>query len=206
LKDLLITIAKKIAQMKNIGFISFLAAAFLVGAPTLITSCKKDPCKDVTCENGGTCDDGKCNCPAGYEGEKCEKKLPVVSGTWAVTHMESVAGKFPVNDNGMTFVFNSCVAGNTCGAQWTIIETSSSGTYKNTQVIDLTYNLAKDGTSMVLTRSKSVETEVDNGKTTVTSESCSSDCTVTPKVSGLPGTSIILNFEKDGLKLYLTKK
>lgn len=35
-----------------------------------ISSC--DPCKDVDCKNGGTCDDGNCECPTGTEGSMCE--------------------------------------------------------------------------------------------------------------------------------------
>lgn len=46
----------------------------LLGLLTIIifslTSC--DPCKDVTCNNGGTCNEGKCECPAGTEGNMCE--------------------------------------------------------------------------------------------------------------------------------------
>ena len=38
-----------------------------------LSSCKKDPCKDITCQNGGTCNDtGLCECAAGYEGTMCE--------------------------------------------------------------------------------------------------------------------------------------
>lgn len=36
-----------------------------------ITSCAKDPCIDVTCLNGGICDDGTCLCADWYEGEDC---------------------------------------------------------------------------------------------------------------------------------------
>jgi hypothetical protein len=36
-----------------------------------LTSCK-DECKDVNCANGGTCNEGICTCPSGYEGELCE--------------------------------------------------------------------------------------------------------------------------------------
>ncbi len=36
------------------------------------TSCDDDPCKDVTCNNGGVCLDGLCDCSStGYEGADC---------------------------------------------------------------------------------------------------------------------------------------
>ena len=43
----------------------------LVGALTP-TSSKKDPCMNVTCMNGGTCQDGNCRCSLPWEGSKCE--------------------------------------------------------------------------------------------------------------------------------------
>ena len=43
----------------------------LFGAMT-VSSCKKDPCKNVTCQNGGTCQDGNCRCSLPWEGSKCE--------------------------------------------------------------------------------------------------------------------------------------
>ncbi len=42
-----------------------------------LNSCDKDdpapdPCENITCLNGGTCDDGNCDCPDGYSGTNCE--------------------------------------------------------------------------------------------------------------------------------------
>ena len=36
------------------------------------TACKKDACDNVICLNLGACDGGKCSCPTGYEGLRCE--------------------------------------------------------------------------------------------------------------------------------------
>ena len=36
-----------------------------------LTNCKKDPCGQLDCYNGGYCDDGKCVCPTGYVGKDC---------------------------------------------------------------------------------------------------------------------------------------
>ncbi len=51
-----------------------LSAMLTLGAfgAVTYTSCNKDECKDVVCENGGTCSGGNCNCPVGYEGDRCE--------------------------------------------------------------------------------------------------------------------------------------
>lgn len=37
------------------------------------TSCSKsDKCDSIVCKNGGTCSDGVCKCPLGFEGANCE--------------------------------------------------------------------------------------------------------------------------------------
>lgn len=63
---------QKLHAMKYIGFTSFVAVTFYL--TFALSSCKKekDPCENVQCLNGGTCNDGNCNCPAGYSGSRCE--------------------------------------------------------------------------------------------------------------------------------------
>jgi len=34
-----------------------------------------EPCQDISCQNNGTCLDGICNCPDGFEGDNCEINL-----------------------------------------------------------------------------------------------------------------------------------
>lgn len=52
----------------------------LVGALTLtLTSC--DECKDVTCDNGGSCSEGTCECTDNFYGDACE--VECVNGTYA---------------------------------------------------------------------------------------------------------------------------
>lgn len=48
---------------------TIVTAAF--GAITY-TSCTEDKCKAIVCAFGGTCQDGACICPSGYEGAQCE--------------------------------------------------------------------------------------------------------------------------------------
>lgn len=59
--------------MKSIKSVAF-SALLTLGAFSAITytSCSKDDCEDVICSNGGTCVDGTCACPTGYEGTTCQ--------------------------------------------------------------------------------------------------------------------------------------
>lgn len=42
-------------------------------AMMLMLACKPDPCEAINCQNGGTCnEDGRCDCPEGFEGQQCE--------------------------------------------------------------------------------------------------------------------------------------
>ena len=62
--------------MKNMKFLAFAAAAIMmVSSVVYFNSCKKDPCKDVVCNNGGTCTDGTCACTSGYEGTDCSTEM-----------------------------------------------------------------------------------------------------------------------------------
>lgn len=47
---------------------SFLAFLFVA---IFVTSCNPDPCKDVKCENAGSCIDGTCFCATGWTGTNC---------------------------------------------------------------------------------------------------------------------------------------
>lgn len=59
--------------MKSIRNIAF-SALLAIGAFSMVTytACNKDECKDVVCNNGGTCVTGTCTCLSGYEGAKCD--------------------------------------------------------------------------------------------------------------------------------------
>jgi hypothetical protein len=41
----------------------------------MLSACKQtDKCESLTCQHGGTCEDGFCRCPEGYVGSLCELK------------------------------------------------------------------------------------------------------------------------------------
>ncbi|WP_118974417.1 calcium-binding EGF-like domain-containing protein [Taibaiella koreensis] len=57
---------------------------FAIASMVLFNSCVKDPCSDLACKNGGSCSDGYCQCPTGFEGAECEiKTASRFIGKWA---------------------------------------------------------------------------------------------------------------------------
>lgn len=51
----------------------------------LHTGCTQtDKCASISCKNGGTCNDGICNCPTGYTGNLCETKKCEANNTASV--------------------------------------------------------------------------------------------------------------------------
>jgi len=55
--------------MRRPGLLIILGA---LGA--LVLSCERGSCENITCLNGGTCRNGRCQCPVGFEGVRCETK------------------------------------------------------------------------------------------------------------------------------------
>jgi len=55
--------------MRRLGLLIILGA---LGA--LVLSCEQGSCENITCLNGGTCRNGRCQCPVGFEGVRCETK------------------------------------------------------------------------------------------------------------------------------------
>ncbi len=59
----------------------------LLATGVVFNACTKDPCADLTCKNNGVCRDGRCKCPAGFEGPYCEEKTyEKFIGTWQGTY------------------------------------------------------------------------------------------------------------------------
>lgn len=58
--------------LKPALFTSLLFFAFI--STVLYSSCEKNACNDVSCQNGGSCNVGVCRCPTGYENTQCQTK------------------------------------------------------------------------------------------------------------------------------------
>jgi hypothetical protein len=76
-----------------------------ISTAMVLTSCKKDedPCDNIVCSNGGTCNDGSCSCATGYEGSTCgsevrAKFIGLYNGTIACTGV-SQAGNITITNS-----------------------------------------------------------------------------------------------------------
>jgi hypothetical protein len=79
-----------------------IAISALIFSVLFLCTCRQDPkmpepnpCAGITCENGGICNDGKCNCPAGFSGEHCETYYTeILAGKYTSTNFN--CGLFPL--------------------------------------------------------------------------------------------------------------
>lgn len=63
--------------MKRTSFLTGFIIILLFGATVYFSGCVHDACvaRNITCQNNGTCRDGDCICPSGYEGDGCQFKV-----------------------------------------------------------------------------------------------------------------------------------
>jgi hypothetical protein len=72
-----------VQKIKNIVLPALLTLC--VFSSVLYTSCK-DKCGSTSCQNGGTCVDGVCECPQGYSGNGCQTSWSsLFTGTYNCT-------------------------------------------------------------------------------------------------------------------------
>ncbi len=69
------------------------------------SACNTNLCQNIACKNNGTCREGACACPSGYEGAFCENALSEkFVGTWE--------GQIRCNGGLPTYLRYICVPGN----------------------------------------------------------------------------------------------
>jgi hypothetical protein len=88
---------------------------FALGITVLYTACEKDACNNVTCYNGGSCGNGYCHCPTGYENTQCQDK--------AVTRYLGVYAGYITCNNGAevidtAFIYADSTNANTINYVW----------------------------------------------------------------------------------------
>ncbi|MBL7711012.1 MAG: calcium-binding EGF-like domain-containing protein [Chitinophagaceae bacterium] len=86
--------------------------AFSVFSTISLSSCKRDKCKTISCQNKSSCDDedGSCICAPGYEGSMCEVTTRnKYTGTWNVDEYGTISGR----NNYIVAIENSILPGAT---------------------------------------------------------------------------------------------
>ncbi len=140
--------------MKSIKHI--LLATFVtlgVFSAVLYTSCSKDACKDVTCNNGGTCSGGNCTCVTGYFGTSCDSVYRNgYVGTYKGNGYDNATPQGTYT--GWSFVFTA--PGSSVTAMNLVIEDNTTA-----PVVSLPITLTTLGSNSVFT----VSSTVANGKT-----------------------------------------
>lgn len=115
-------------------FTSITICCLAISGIFYVSSCKKDKCKDVTCQNGGVCNDGTCGCVNGYTGATCQ----IAPDPCASTTCE----------NGGTCVSGVCDCAT--GYEGTNCEDEVRGKFLGTYFMDGSYNCSIGG-NMTLT-------------------------------------------------------
>jgi len=124
-----------------------LNAVLMVTAFTAVvyTSCKKDACSGVTCQNGGSCSGGNCTCPTGFYGNYCENtSISYTNDTYTPITI-TLNGVTQTIANGSTVSFDG-VAGSTATVSAYTYGTTSSNTQLGEKITwSFTDNFSTDG-------------------------------------------------------------
>jgi len=161
--------------MKNLKHLVF---ALLAVTTFSLASCKKDKCKDKTCQNGAPCVDGTCNCTTGFSGENCE-----------IVNRAKLRSTYNVNEScpSGNFTYQITISNSSTGADKVLISNfggygvsvtaTASGNSLNvaTQQVDISGNSATfSGSGQLSGNILTLSYTISGGGS---SESCTMNCT-----------------------------
>lgn len=162
--------------------------AFAVLSMGIFASC--DKCKDVDCNNGGSCDDGDCTCASYYTGDNCDTEVRAkYAGDYnGIIDIPSFQSLLPTKIT----VTNPGTVASVQGMQLVVV-TDSMGT---TTTIDLSTNLTSN-TEIEVPETKVPftlipgETEaLISGTGVYSGDSLTADITIKGAVSGFTAQSV----------------
>lgn len=81
--------------MKHLKIILFAVATATIFCGVIFTSCNQNKCNSTLCLNGGTCSNGKCSCPTGYTGTRCQ-----IAATTAIAYKNNSFTQVTITVNG----------------------------------------------------------------------------------------------------------
>lgn len=131
--------------MKKMKIFSLSAlSALALSTMLFFSSCTPDPCKDVTCLNNGTCNDGNCECVTGYEGTDCGTEVRAkFLGPYSVTDGCSASGAatYSININKSNTEINVVLISNF----WNLFANNVKATVNGTNLTIATQEPDNDG-------------------------------------------------------------
>jgi len=150
-------------KFKQIALSAFLTVSAF-GA-VLYTSCNPDECKDVVCQNGGTCNAGTCTCPTGVGGDKCET-------IYRTTYVNTYKGNGSDNEGDTYTDWRATFS--TVGTDLTKMEFAlKSNTGATIVTLPVTLSDMKSTGSVFTITSTTIGTETYTGTGTISSSVCS---------------------------------
>ena len=111
----------------------------------------KDACEDVTCQNGGTCDDGTCICADGYSGTNCETaENAKFVGNYDMLCNGAISANIPgIIDTTINIVDQPATATITAGSGPTDLNLETNVTFAG-QTLDVNASGSADGSTFAL--------------------------------------------------------
>ena len=109
--------------MKKFRIILPLLAVVAILLVTVYSSCRKDACSGVACQNAGYCSGGHCVCPVGYSGTYCQNSQITYVNNTQTSVVISVGG------SATTIPFNNSVVYEGAAGSTVQVDATTAGPY-----------------------------------------------------------------------------